>query len=226
WPGADGGPGLPDGSATLQETGMATRCSYFAMEFVSGQTLTDYAESRHLSTSQRLDLFARICDAVQFAHIKSVIHRDLKPANILVDPLGQPKILAFGVARATNSDAQATTLQTDIGQIIGTLPYMSPEQIAGDPAQIDARSDVYELGVVLYELLAGRTPHDLRSRSIAEAVRIIREEEPTRLSSIDRTLRGDVETIVAKALEKEKQRRYSSAAELAADIRRFLHDEP
>jgi tetratricopeptide (TPR) repeat protein len=167
---------------------------------------------------------AKICEAVQHAHQLGVIHRDLKPANILVEENGQPKILDFGVARVTDREAQ-TTRQTEVGQIVGTLAYMSPEQVLGDPLAVDTRSDVYGLGVILYELLAGRLPYKI-SRQLPEAVQTIREEEPTRLSSVSRTYRGDVETIVGKALEKEKAQRYASAAELAADLQRYLRDEP
>lgn len=138
----------------------------------------------------------------------------------------QPKILDFGVARATDGDIQLTTLQTEVGQLIGTLSYMSPEQVSGDSRLLDTRSDVYSLGVILYELSAGRVPYEVRNHSIPEAIRRIREEEPSRLSSIDTRLRGDIETIVAGALEKDKARRYQSAAELAADIRRYLCDQP
>ncbi|MEK6700976.1 MAG: protein kinase, partial [Planctomycetota bacterium] len=199
---------------------------FFAMEFIRGVALTEYAASKNLGTRERLELVARICDAVYHAHQKGVIHRDLKPGNILVDESGQPKILDFGVARATDSDLHRTTMQTDIGQLIGTVPYMSPEQVGGDPDELDTRSDVYALGVVAYELLSGRLPYDLTRRVVHEAARIIREEEPTRLSSIDRALRGDVETIIAKSLEKDKVRRYQSAESLASDIRRYLKDEP
>ncbi len=199
---------------------------YFAMELVKGRPLVESCDARALGPRDRLELFAGICDAVQYAHHKGVIHRDLKPDNILVDDAGEPKVLDFGIARATDADIRATTLRTDVGQLIGTIPYMSPEQVSGDPGELDTRSDVYSLGVVLYELMCGRLPHDLRDRSIPDAVRIIREENPTSLSSIDRTLRGDIETIVAKALEKEKTRRYQTAAELAADVRRYLADEP
>jgi len=214
---------------------------YFAMEYVDGQTITKHAEHRRLGTRQRLELFMKVCEAVQHAHQKGVIHRDLKPANILViddaaggdskhrsgnTALGQPKILDFGVARLTDSDIQVTTIQTDAGQLVGTLQYMSPEQIAADPDGLDTRSDVYALGVILYELLTGRPPYDLRKMMVHDAARVIRDEEPTRLSSINRTFRGDIETIVGKALEKDKTRRYQSAAELADDIRRYLSDEP
>ena len=158
------------------------------------------------------------------AHQRGLIHRDLKPGNILVDETGQPKILDFGVARVTEGDAQATR-QTDLGQLVGTLAYMSPEQVLADPLALDTRSDVYALGVILYELLAGRLPYTV-SHKLHEAVQTIREEDPTRLSSLSRNYRGDIETIVAKALEKDKARRYASAADLAADIRRYLEDEP
>lgn len=198
---------------------------FFAMELVKGQPLTEYLRAQSLDVRHRLELFARICDAVHYAHQQGVIHRDLKPANIMVDAAGHPKILDFGVARLTDADVQATR-QTSIGEVIGTLQYMSPEQVNADPGDIDTRSDVYSLGVILYEVLSGRLPYDLARKLIYEAARIILIDDPARLSSIDRELAGDVEIIVAKALEKEKNRRYGSAEELASDLRRFLSDEP
>ena len=199
---------------------------FFAMELVRGRPLAEYAEAGRLDVRQRLELLAKVCDAVQHAHQKGVIHRDLKPANILVDDQGQPKILDFGVARATDADLRATTPETLPGQIIGTLAYMSPEQISGDPGRLDTRSDVYSLGVIGYELLTGRVPLDLSTKTIPQAARTIAEEEPPSLGTLNRAFRGDLATIVGKALEKDKDRRYQSASELAEDIRRFLADEP
>src|SRR5437762_1049792 len=185
------------------------------MEFIRGETVRDYAKTHHLNARQRLEIVAKICDAVHHAHQRSLIHRDLKPGNILVDETGQPKILDFGVARVTDSDARATQ-ETDLGQLVGTLAYMSPEQALANPLDIDTRSDVYSLGVILYELLAGRLPYTI-SRNLHESIQAIREEDPARLSAVNRTYRGDIETIVAKALEKDRARRYASAAEMAAD---------
>lgn len=198
---------------------------YFAMEFIEGPRLLDYANQHKLKTRERLELMASVCDAVEHAHQRGLIHRDLKPANILVDAHGQPKILDFGVARVVESDAEATR-QTDVGQIVGTLPYMSPEQVSGDPDEIDTRTDVYALGVVLFEMLSGRLPYDVDRKQLPQAVQVIREQDPTPLSSLSRNYRGDIETIVAKSLEKEKQRRYGSAAEMASDIRCYLGDQP
>lgn len=210
--------------ASTADTGFGPQ-PYFAMELIRGRPLHEYAEAHQLNARQRLALMARVCDAVDHAHQRGVIHRDLKPGNILVDGTGQPKILDFGVARVTETDAQRTR-QTDLGQLVGTLAYMSPEQVAGDPGALDIRSDVYALGVILYELLAGRLPYNVNQKPLPEVVQVIREEEPAHLSSIHRSYRGDIETIVAKALEKDKARRYASAADLAGDIRRYLADEP
>jgi tetratricopeptide (TPR) repeat protein len=209
--------------AGTADTGFGSQ-PYFAMEFIVGEGLKEYTISHRRSTQQRLELIAKICDAVQHAHERGLIHRDLKPGNILVDRMGQPKILDFGVARLTDGPGRATR-QTDAGQLIGTLAYMSPEQVLADPMEVDARSDVYALGVIMYEVLAGRLPYSVSHR-VHEAVRTIREEDPTRLSSVRRAYRGDIETIVAKALEKDRSRRYSTAAALASDIRKYLADEP
>ncbi len=208
------------------EQGPATRQPFFAMEFVRGKPLNAHASERKLSIRERLQIVARICDAVQHAHQKGVIHRDLKPRNILVDASDQPKILDFGIARAVDASTRTATWETHAGQLIGTLPYMSPEQVVGEPAEIDTRSDVYALGVVLYELLSGEPPYKLDSKSIPEAARVIHDQQPPRLGSINRDLRGEIETIVTKALEKDKTHRYQSALALAADIRRFLAGEP
>ena len=209
--------------AGVADTGFGPQ-PYFAMEFIRGQTLREYVQAHHLSLRERLQLMVKICEAVDHAHQRGLIHRDLKPGNILVDDTGQPKILDFGVARVSDSEAQVTR-QTDVGQLVGTLEYMSPEQVSADPEEVDTRSDVYALGVILYEMLCGRLPYKLK-RQLHEAVQTIREEDPAPLSSVSRDYRGDIETIVAKALEKDKEQRYGSAAALAADIERYLTDQP
>ncbi|MCA9284752.1 MAG: tetratricopeptide repeat protein [Phycisphaerales bacterium] len=199
---------------------------YLAMELIEGQAVTTFARSRNLDLRARLELAARLCDAVEHAHQRGVIHRDLKPANVLVDESGQLKVLDFGIARLTDSDVMLTTLRTEVGEIVGTAAYMSPEQASGDPDDLDTRSDVYSLGVVIYELLCGRLPVDVDRLPLPDAIRAIREVEATRIGSLDTRLRGDVETILGKTLQHDKSQRYQSASELGADIRRFLHDEP
>lgn len=198
---------------------------FFAMEYIpNAKPIITFAQQKKLGVKARLELFARVCDAVHHGHQRGIIHRDLKPSNILIDSHGQPRIIDFGVARATDSDM--ATIQTEVGQIIGSLQYMSPEQFEADPNDIDTRSDVYALGVVLYELVRGELPYNVRNTTIIEAARIVRDHAPPRLSQTDPSLRGDIETIVLKALEKDRDRRYQSAYGLASDIRRYLNGEP
>ncbi len=197
---------------------------YLAMEMIHGEPITRHADGLALKPNERIDLFLGVCDAVEHMHESGVVHRDLKPDNILVNSRGEPRIIDFGVAMFVG--APDSTMNTEFGRLLGTMPYMSPEQVAGDPAGVDERTDVYALGVILYELLAGRLPHDLDRRRIHESLRAIREDEPLRLSAVNRLFRGDLETIVGKALEKDPDRRYQSASDLAADLRRHLANQP
>jgi non-specific serine/threonine protein kinase/serine/threonine-protein kinase len=227
---------------------------FFVMEYVQGIPITEHCDRHKLTNRQRLDLFMQVCEGVQHAHHKAVIHRDLKPSNVLVsirDDKPVPKIIDFGVAKATAQKLTERTMQTQLGVIIGTPAYMSPEQAEATSQDIDTRTDVYALGVMLYELLVGALPFDLkelRRAGLEAVVRKIREDEPpkpsTRLSTLGedstqaaecrrtelpalrRELAGDLDWITLKALEKDRTRRYSSPQEFAADIERYLRDEP
>jgi serine/threonine protein kinase len=200
---------------------------YFAMEFIANaEPLDEYCRKKKLDFIARLNLFIKVCEAVSHGHQRGIIHRDLKPANILVDSEGRPKVIDYGVARASDADTRATVARTNFGQLIGTLQYMSPEQCSADPNEIDIRADVYSLGVILYELMSDNLPYDLRRVAIAEAVQVIQNAMPPRLSTFGKTIAHDVEVIAGKALEKEPDRRYRSAGDLADDVKRFLSDEP
>lgn len=198
---------------------------FVVMEYVQGRRLDEFIRDHPLELNARVRLLKAICDAVAYAHRNKVIHRDLKPSNILVTVEGQPKIVDFGVAKATEPVGH-TAFITETGQRIGTLQYSSPEQVEGRHDQIDCATDVYALGLIAYELLSGRRPYELSSESAFDAVRIIRALEPTRLGLIDRQLRGDLETIVHKALSKASERRYFSAVELAEDVTRYIEHRP
>lgn len=199
---------------------------YLVMELVEGLPLLKDAAARGLDLRGRIEQLVRVAEAVQHAHQRGVIHRDLKPDNILVDAAGNPRVLDFGIARLIEDDGELATFRTTDGQLLGTVPYMSPEQLCGDHAEIDTRSDVYALGVVGYELLSGQLPFDVRGRPLPEAIRIVCEQQPRPLHALNRRLRGDLETIIAKAIERDTRRRYASAAEFAADLRRYLNREP
>ncbi|MCC6906299.1 MAG: serine/threonine protein kinase [Phycisphaerales bacterium] len=199
---------------------------FFAMELVPGaRSITEYAEVQRLSIRDRLGLFCKVCEAVHHGHQKGIIHRDLKPANILVDSTGEPKVIDFGVARITDSDISSTTQETEIGQIVGTLQYMSPEQCDGDPHELDSRCDVYSLGAILYELLSRTPALDIRGTPLHQATRLIREGPTRSLASLDRRFRGDLEAIVSTAMQKNRDRRYQSAEALRTDIVRHLAGE-
>jgi serine/threonine protein kinase len=203
---------------TLTETG---RRPFFAMEFVEGRPLTEYAAERALDLSARLKLLSQVAEAVHYAHGRGIVHRDLKPSNVFVDARGEPRVLDFGVARPLGEGSRATKT----GQLVGTLAYMSPEQASGR-FEITPRGDVYSLGVILYELLTGRLPIATDHVPLHEAVRRVREEEPIPAGAVKKELRGELETILGKTLAKEPERRYASAAELAEDLRFFLEHRP
>jgi eukaryotic-like serine/threonine-protein kinase len=217
------------GIAAIYEAAKCEGWHYFAMERIQGTPITHHARAHALPLSERVELMRRVCDAVQFAHQRGVIHRDLKPSNILVTEAGEPKVLDFGLARITGADADHTR-STEPGLFRGTLAYTSPQQAAG--ADTDTRCDVYSLGVILFELLTGVLPSDLAGLPVHEAVRVISDEPPRRLSAVvgpdralARRLRGDLETIVGKALEKEPRRRYTTAVALSEDLERYLRGE-
>jgi serine/threonine protein kinase/predicted esterase len=242
-----------DGSRSEPTTVVESGRPYFVMELVKGVPITRFCDEHQLTIRQRLELFTQVCQGVQHAHHKGVIHRDIKPSNILVaeyDDRPVPKVIDFGVAKALNQLLTDKTMFTQFGQLVGTLDYMSPEQAKLNQLDVDTRSDIYSLGVVLYELLTGTTPVDkqrLQSAAFDEVLRIIAEEEaptpstrvsmhdtlpaiaasrsiePAKLSSV---LRGDLDWIVMKALEKDRNRRYETASSFAMDVQRYLADEP
>ncbi len=195
---------------------------WIAMEFVEGRPLLEHVQATELSLPGRLALLAAICDAVQHAHAHGVVHRDLKPSNILVRPDGRPVVLDFGVARLLAGDERPTELATRTGQLVGTPQYMSPEQVQAEPAGVGPASDVYSLGMVAYEVLAGRLPYEASSVSLHRAIVSILTLEPPPLGQAARELRGPIERIVSMALEKDPRHRYPDAGALADDLRRRL----
>jgi len=197
---------------------------FFAMELIEGPTLQVHAAT--LDLRAKLALLRDVCSAVHHAHQNGVIHRDLKPGNILVDALEGPKVLDFGVALCADARARSDSLRTLEGQLVGTLAYMAPEQLEADGVGVDVRTDVWALGVIAYELLAGRLPHDVARLPVTEVVRRISEDEPPRLGTLAGGCRGDIETVVHRALERDRARRYQSALELAQDIDRVLTHQP
>ena len=241
--------------ARVLEAGTTTAGQpYFVMDLVEGEPVTLYCDSKRLTPRERLELFIPICQAIQHAHQKGIIHRDIKPTNVLItlrEDKPVPKVIDFGVSKALNQNLTEQTLFTQLGSVVGTLEYMSPEQAGMDSGGIDTRSDVYSLGVLLYELLTGTTPLEgkkLREVGYEQMLRAIREEEPpkpsTRLSAsgdalaaqstlrqsdpkkLARLLAGDLDWIVMKCVEKDRARRYETANGLARDIERYLANEP
>ncbi|HED53535.1 MAG TPA: tetratricopeptide repeat protein [Phycisphaerales bacterium] len=211
--------GITDGPGPIQ-------FPYLVMEYVDGLTLLDYAASRNLDQRSRLELMAAVCDGVHGAHQRGVIHRDLKPANILVQTNGSPKILDFGIARLISDPDSSASSSTVTGELLGTLAYMSPEQLDADPGAIDIRTDVYALGVLLYELMAGHPAFDVSSMSIADAMHAIQHGNSTSLKDTNVISDPDMLAVIGKAMAVDRFDRYDSAAALLADIQRLLAGQP
>jgi serine/threonine protein kinase len=243
----------PNIAKVLDAGATSTGRPYFVMELVKGVPITEFCDQNHLTLRQRLELFASACSAVQHAHQKGIIHRDLKPSNVLValyDDKPVPKVIDFGIAKAIGQQLTEHTLHTGFWAVVGTLEYMSPEQASFNQLDIDTRSDIYSLGILFYELLTSTTPlHHKRAKEagMLEALRIIREEETPTLSArlsataelpsiatqrglepakLTRQVQGELNWIAMKALEKDRDRRYATATDLAADVNRYLSDEP
>ncbi len=219
----------------IHDSGQAAGHSYFIMDFIPGESLDLHMASDNMSVDDTLQLFGKICEAVNAAHLKGVIHRDLKPGNICIDPDGEPHVLDFGLAKLApdglgalqrgqpgGSSKQAMTLT---GQFIGSLPWASPEQASGRPDQIDVRTDVYSLGVILYQMLTGRFPYEVIG-NMRDVLDNILRAEPSRPSTLRRQINNEVETIILKCLQKERERRYQSAGELSRDVRHYFNGEP
>jgi eukaryotic-like serine/threonine-protein kinase len=238
--------------AKILDGGVHESRPFFVMELVKGTPITEFCDARKLTPQQRLELFVPVCNAIQHAHQKGIIHRDIKPSNVLIalyDDKPVVKVIDFGVAKATGGTLTEKTIDTGFGGIVGTPQYMSPEQATFNNLDIDTRTDVYALGVLLYELLAGSPPFaraELEKRGLLEILRVVREEEPPRPSTklstsearpsisanrsiepaqLNRLLKGELDWIVMRALEKDRTRRYDTANGFAADVQRYLSGE-
>jgi len=218
-------PGIARVFAADEHVGAGGRIPYLAMEYIEGSTLREHCQRAGLDDRARMRLLAKVARAVHHAHVRGVVHRDLKPGNVLVGADGEPRVLDFGIAMALD-DSDAPQRLTQLGELVGTLSYMSPEQFNGDPRRVDQRSDVYALGVILYELLSGSHPHQLGTRSLIEAARIVNEQAARGLAKCRPDLAGDVDTLVMKALDPLPDRRYQTAMEFADDIERWLDHHP
>ncbi len=211
-------------AGTFVEAGVSL--PFFALEYIpNAKTIIEFTKSMDYGVRQKLELFLQVCEAVHYGHQRGIIHRDLKPGNILVDSEARVRIIDFGVARAIDADLEQADNQTRVGQIIGTPQYMSPEQFEADPNDLDTRSDVYALGVVLYELVSGRLPYDIEHSGVFEVARTVREEQPVALNSAVPGVGSEVGLITAKALHKNREARYQSAFGFAEDLRRYLKGE-
>lgn len=213
---------------TIHDSGVAGGCAYYVMDFITGRKLDEFVEHNELSINDTLRLFIKVCNAINAAHLRGVIHRDIKPGNIRVAPDGEPHVLDFGLAKLESVEGDASddlTQMTATGQFIGSLPWASPEQAQGDGTKIDVRTDVYSLGVILYQLICKQFPYQINGSMPEVAARII-NETPSKLSTHNRGVGAELDTITLKALAKSRAHRYQTPGDLARDVERMLAGEP